>query len=518
MGAFTVVVDLAEFVPVVEPVRGVVKFTPVLPSGYRWTTNGVQIVLPRSVSVDIDSDVGSAEIDVEHPDDWTIKFGWDVEIRTGEQLVLKQPLHVPAPNTTNNLPELLGLPAVVPSGITETMLRGPEGRGVSSIADDDGDGIVTITYSDGETETIPLPIGPTAPPPTVQWDGSILVVGGVPGPDLMGPGTPANQAAVSASQALNSAGIANAAATDAEGARDDAQDALAAVPDAVTGAITAQLLGAVEQALDDAVPPAVTAAVGAQVPDAVGQALVDQVPSAVAGEITAQVPPAVDNTIDAYLPAKVTAALNSSVPGAVSSEVTTQVTPLVTVATTARDEAVSARDATLAAVVITGVGRPDIPATLTTPGTAALVADATSGAVFRSLDGPQGAWEWRKRGATWVCEVGNTGGVNIAPAIVAAGGTVSSARIQRVNSQLIIDVTVLTIAPSTILALPVGWQADIYHVKYATEKHGASPTPPRLQLIGGSSLRVVDGSVVNLTGRIECLAALPWPTTLTLAI
>lgn len=55
---------------------------------------------------------------------------------------------------------------------------------------------------------------------------------------------------------------------------------------------------------------------------------------------------------------------------------------------------------------IVGAGRPDIPATMTTE-VAALVAAATSGAKFRSTDGPQGAWEWQKRGATWVCVEGH---------------------------------------------------------------------------------------------------------------
>lgn len=41
-------------------------------------------------------------------------------------------------------------------------LRGPRGyagRGVESITDEDGDGVATVTYSDGETADLPLPAG-----------------------------------------------------------------------------------------------------------------------------------------------------------------------------------------------------------------------------------------------------------------------------------------------------------------------------------------------------------------------
>lgn len=41
-------------------------------------------------------------------------------------------------------------------------LRGPRGyagRGVESITDEDGDGVATVTYSDGETSDLPLPAG-----------------------------------------------------------------------------------------------------------------------------------------------------------------------------------------------------------------------------------------------------------------------------------------------------------------------------------------------------------------------
>ena len=53
-------------------------------------------------------------------------------------------------------------------------------------------------------------------------------------------------------------------------------------------------------------------------------------------------------------------------------------------------------------------GRPDIVGTLD-PAALAWRNAAPSGSTFYSTDGTQGAWVWRKRGATWVCVEGDTG-------------------------------------------------------------------------------------------------------------
>lgn len=53
-------------------------------------------------------------------------------------------------------------------------------------------------------------------------------------------------------------------------------------------------------------------------------------------------------------------------------------------------------------------GRPDVPAT--TPYTAAELNALAVGTEYRSTDGPQGAWRWRKTGAsTWTVTDGDTG-------------------------------------------------------------------------------------------------------------
>ena len=53
-------------------------------------------------------------------------------------------------------------------------------------------------------------------------------------------------------------------------------------------------------------------------------------------------------------------------------------------------------------------GRPDVVGTLDAAALAWRNA-APSGSTFYSTNGPQGAWVWRKRGATWVCVEGATG-------------------------------------------------------------------------------------------------------------
>lgn len=56
-------------------------------------------------------------------------------------------------------------------------------------------------------------------------------------------------------------------------------------------------------------------------------------------------------------------------------------------------------------------GRPDVVGTLDAAALAWSNA-APSGSTFYSTDGPQGAWVWRRRGATWVCVEGDTGSID----------------------------------------------------------------------------------------------------------
>src|SRR5690606_22749005 len=56
-------------------------------------------------------------------------------------------------------------------------------------------------------------------------------------------------------------------------------------------------------------------------------------------------------------------------------------------------------------LAIVGAGRPDVPGSMI-GSVASAVAAAPSGATFVSTDGPQGAWQWQKRGTTWTVTEG----------------------------------------------------------------------------------------------------------------
>lgn len=87
-----------------------------------------------------------------------------------------------------------------------------------------------------------------------------------------------------------------------------------------------------------------------------------------------------------------------------------------------------------------GVGRPDLPAT--TPYTAAQLNALPIGHIYRSTNGPQGAWVWRKTGAsTWVVTDGDTGPISVfkieelRTALLGGGGSVWQSVLRRINSQ-----------------------------------------------------------------------------------
>lgn len=93
-------------------------------------------------------------------------------------------------------------------------------------------------------------------------------------------------------------------------------------------------------------------------------------------------------------------------------------------------------------MTIIGAGRPDVAGTMTTD-VAAQVAAATSGFKFVSTDGPQGAWEWWKRGSTWVVTDGNTGWRNLAANVV-NGWQVQTFRVARIGSMVWVQIYGLT--------------------------------------------------------------------------
>lgn len=90
-------------------------------------------------------------------------------------------------------PLWLSTAAAAPKGSGAIATRGPRGYSVASVTA--GDGALRFVWEDGQEASIPLPESTPGPPPTVEWDGPHLVVGGERGPDLRGPNTlPADQA------------------------------------------------------------------------------------------------------------------------------------------------------------------------------------------------------------------------------------------------------------------------------------------------------------------------------------
>lgn len=155
----------------------------------------------------------------------------------------------------------------------------------------------------------------------------------------------------------------------------------------------------------------------------------------------------------------------------VSQQVQQEAGQFVTDAQAAQAAAEAARDAALAAVphIIVGAGRPDIAGTLD-PDTAARVAAAPSGAVFRSTDAPQGAWEWMKRGSAWTLTVADSGWRNVASDWLSNSFTLASiagrAQMRLLNGEVFIEGRV---APAEsilgtsralsvlLMSLPVDW-------------------------------------------------------------
>ena len=142
-----------------------------------------------------------------------------------------------------------------------------------------------------------------------------------------------------------------------------------------------------------------------------------------------------------------------------------------------------------------GIGRPDVSASMDAAGQA-WVAAATSGAEFRSLDGPQGAWVWRKRGATWVCVEGDTGWTTPIPlnGAIATGGTISYRRLAGVGVRAIVAAATLAAGSGSgglHSAAPVGFRA---------------PATYKMVQTGSLTISVIDGQRI----AIYTDAALHW--------
>ena len=162
---------------------------------------------------------------------------------------------------------------------------------------------------------------------------------------------------------------------------------------------------------------------------------------------------------------------------------------------------------------IVGAGRPDVPASMTAE-VAALVAAATSGAKFRSTNGPQGAWEWQKRGASWECVEGDTGYLDFAPLVVAGWGAISVGKLRRIGSVvhvLLRDVshsTDNTDANSLLLNLPTGFTPITTTIFITSGVKNA--------YIAGSGIYYPKRTGVGQSAYVSFAVTSSWPTTLTI--
>ena len=175
-----------------------------------WRRAPESLHVPWQVVVPVD---GRATLDVAHVAGEAVSIRWAPQgaaSRTDHVLIpdggehLAHLLDRVDPSTLEPLPE--GMPSAVDlvaraealtARIESGEFRGEAGRGVASITAE-GE-TATVAYTDGSVSTLPLPRGPEGAPgrdgadgadghtPALSWQGTVLAVDGVPGPDLRGP-------------------------------------------------------------------------------------------------------------------------------------------------------------------------------------------------------------------------------------------------------------------------------------------------------------------------------------------
>ncbi|WP_087483529.1 hypothetical protein [Brachybacterium massiliense] len=173
-----------------------------------------------------------------------------------------------------------------------------------------------------------------------------------------------------------------------------------------------------------------------------------------------------------------------------------------------------------ARLAIVGAGRPDVTGSMI-GSVASAVADAPSGTTFVSTDGPQGAWQWQKRGTTWTVTDGT-----IAPRDVPfIDGTILTTRpgisttISRTGDRVtlsIVNVLAVSSAPFSQAQqpIPAGFRpAQEFNgllTKGSAEQHA--------RLLVQTSGNVIVASASGLSGACAATASWvttdPWPTTL----
>ena len=185
-----------------------------------WRRAPESLHVPWQVVVPVD---GRATLDVAHVAGEAVSILWAprrMASRTDHVLIpadggehLAHLLDLVDPSTLEPLPEdlpsavdLVARAEALVARIESGEFRGEAGRGVASITAE-GE-TATVRYTDGSVSTLPLPRGPEGAPgrdgvdgapgadgrdgqdghtPALSWQGTVLAVDGVPGPDLRGP-------------------------------------------------------------------------------------------------------------------------------------------------------------------------------------------------------------------------------------------------------------------------------------------------------------------------------------------
>ena len=186
-----------------------------------------------------------------------------------------------------------------------------------------------------------------------------------------------------------------------------------------------------------------------------------------------------------------------------------------------------------------GPHRPDVPSRFTTDGSDGALAAlawinaAPSGSTYYSVDGPQGAWVWRKRGTTWVCVEGNTGPVDLLPKMT-ADWTATVATLTRtatgadlniyaipaasiVGASMATARTMFSAIPLTLWPYPINIGVASFGIhgagSLALSRNYETPTTFILRTRGSGTFSATEYALAN---TFPITSGSAWPTTLTI--
>lgn len=166
------------------------------------------------------------------------------------------------------------------------------------------------------------------------------------------------------------------------------------------------------------------------------------------------------------------------------------------------------------AATVVAAGRPDIAST--TPYTQSQLNAIPSGTVYRSTDGPQGAWEWTKRGSSWVCTSGDTGARDVRPLLT--NSTAARFRLHRVDGM--VQVNYQTVVPdegyaggSSFILLPNGYR-PVTRIDIRVPTNAEGTTIPYFVLENGAFGQWGPDYTTPTQGVLQWPTVQNWPTTL----